>query len=71
MTTLASLFTINLISVAIGTFAANFGLLWLIGERARKANEEYARLVNKLQVEATKRYDAEVKKRQEYLKMES
>lgn len=71
MTTLAALFTINLISVAIGTFAANFGLLWLIGERARKANEEYVQLMKKMQVEATQRYNAEIKKRQEYLKMES
>lgn len=55
MTTLAALFTINLISVVIGTFAANFGLLWLIGERARKANEEYAQLMKKMQIEATKK----------------
>lgn len=72
MTTfLISLSIINLISVTVGTFIANFGLMWLIGNRAKKMEEQQARFLRDLQKQAVQKYNAEVKKRREYLEMES
>jgi hypothetical protein len=73
--TIVTLLLINSISTLVGTFAANFALLWLIGNRVKAAEEKRQEIAQKLYTEAIQKYKEDVEKiieqRKEYMKMES
>lgn len=59
----------------MGTFIANFALLWIIGKRAeaiqRKQQEIVQKQYEKAIEEFNKEYKARVKRAEDYIKMES
>ena len=62
---------LNFVAVAVGTFTANFLLLWIIGEKAKAVQEEQNRLILKMQQEAMERYQSERQRLRKYAEMES
>ena len=73
--TLATLLLVNSISTLIGTFVANFALLWLIGKQADAAYKKQQDLIKNQYDEAineyNKEYKARLKRAEDYIKMES
>lgn len=68
MTLLIIYLTGSIITTAIGSFLGNFGLLWLIGRKAQEAEKERIKFLRSIQEERVK---SNLKRREEYLKMES
>lgn len=62
---------LNTVAVAVGTFAANFYILWIIGKKAQAVQDEQNKLILKLQEEALQRIQLERERMKKYAEMES
>lgn len=71
MTTLLLGAALNSLAVAVGTFVANFYILWIIGNKAKAAQEEQNRTVLKMQQEALDRFRKEQDRMRKYAELES
>jgi ABC-type transport system involved in cytochrome bd biosynthesis fused ATPase/permease subunit len=68
---LITIFLINTASIMLGTFAANFGLLWIIGNQAKALEKKQMEMAVENHKKLVERVKEEVKKKQEYMRMES
>lgn len=71
MTPIATSFLLNILSVSIGTLVSNLGILWIIGKRVQAVEKKNAEIMFNLRKEAVDRFNEEVKKKQDYIRMES
>lgn len=62
---------IGLFCSAVGTFLGNLGLLYLIGRRAQDAEKEHLARVQQAQTQIREKIKEQLKKQQEYIRMES
>lgn len=62
---------INSLSALAGTFIGNFALLWLISRQAQAVERENLMKFQQLQAAVVQQLREELKKKQEYIKMES
>lgn len=69
--TILTAFLVNFISITAGTFLGNLGLLWLIGRRAEAIEKQNLKKLQEIREAVHKQIQEEVKKKQEYIKMES
>lgn len=65
------LFLTNTLSIGIGVFAANFALLWIIGKQAQIAERKQAEKVMEARKQFVELANKEMKRQQDYMKMES
>lgn len=59
------------LSTAVGTFLANFTLLWMIGRGAKREQDRRMRLIQEAEKEMMERYKEAMQKRKDYIAMES
>lgn len=69
--TLLTAFLVNLISVAVGTFIGNMGLLLLIGKKAQQVERKNIEKLQEIRSAALQKMQEDMRKKQEYIKMES
>lgn len=64
------LFFVNTLSILLGTFAANFALLWIIGRRAEAIEKEQLERAKEARKQFIELANKEMKRQQDYMKME-
>lgn len=64
------LFLTNTLSVFLGVFASNFALLWIIGRRAEAIEKEQLERVKEARKQFIELANKEMKRQQDYMKME-
>lgn len=69
--TILTAFLVSFLAITAGTFLGNLALLWLVGRRAQAIERENLEKIQAIQRDAMNRYHEQMKKKQEYIKMES
>lgn len=65
------LISVVTLSTALGTFLANFALLWIIGMGIKKEQDRQMLILKEAEKEMVEKYNEAVKRRKDYIAMES
>lgn len=65
------LISVVTLSTALGTFLANFALLWIIGMGIKKEQDRQMLILKEAEKEMVEKYNETVKRRKDYIAMES
>lgn len=69
--TILTAFLVNFLSITAGTFLGNLGLLLLVGRRAEELEKQNMKKLQQIREVALQQIREDLKKKQDYMKMES